>query len=97
MAIVGELFKKEDFIAAYIQENIKQITESYLVVVRTLRRLGVPYTPSRGSLFIWADFSAFSERKQRSSRGGTMVGHFQKHATSFHPWYGIPTPEEGFI
>ncbi|MBX2877420.1 MAG: aminotransferase class I/II-fold pyridoxal phosphate-dependent enzyme [Saprospiraceae bacterium] len=57
--LVLELFKKEDFIASYVAENQQKITESYLVVVRMLRRLGIPYTPSRGSLFVWADLSSY--------------------------------------
>jgi aspartate/methionine/tyrosine aminotransferase len=33
------------------------LTEAYVDVVRVLRRCNIPYVPSRGGLFVWADFS----------------------------------------
>lgn len=57
--LMGELFQDEKFIADYVQENQRKLTANYLVVVAALRDMGVPFTPSRGSLFVWADFSKF--------------------------------------
>ena len=57
--LLGELFKDEKFVVDYVAENQKRLTANYLIMVKALRGMDVPYTPSRGSLFIWADFSKF--------------------------------------
>ena len=57
--MTGELFKQHDLIRDYIEENKKQVTASYKEVVKTLKNLGLPYVPARGSLFIWADLSKY--------------------------------------
>ena len=57
--MIGELFKREDFLKDYIQENKKQVTSSYKEVVKTLKKIGLPYVPARGSLFVWADLSRY--------------------------------------
>lgn len=57
--LIGEMFKDEAFISSYVEENKKRITRSYQLVIDTLDKLDIPYTPSRGSLFVWADFSKY--------------------------------------
>lgn len=57
--IMEEVLKDDVFVDSYIKENQKLLTESYVVVVKSLRKLDIPYVPSRGSLFIWADFSKY--------------------------------------
>ena len=37
----------------------KSLTESYATVIRTLRKLSIPYVPAVGSLFVWFDLSEF--------------------------------------
>lgn len=57
--VLGEVLADESFIDAYVAAGQQRLTDAYAVVVRTLRRCGIPYVPSRGSLFVWADFSEF--------------------------------------
>jgi len=57
--VIGELMKDQDFLERYIASNKAQLTESYKAVVRALNDMEVPYVPSRGSLFVWADFSKY--------------------------------------
>jgi 1-aminocyclopropane-1-carboxylate synthase len=64
---IGELFKDEQFIQQHIKENKERLTRSYKVVIQALNRIGVPYIPSRGSLFVWADFSKYL--KQDTDKG----------------------------
>lgn len=56
---VGEMLKNTGFIEGYILENKKHITQSYKLVVATLRKHDLPYIPSRGSFFVWVDFSKY--------------------------------------
>jgi len=48
-----------EFIASYIDGSQNLLTENYLTVIRQLRKLDIPYAPSRGSLFVWLDLSEF--------------------------------------
>jgi len=65
--MVGEMLKDDEFTKAYIDENKRRLNKSYLLVVKFLKKFDLPYIPSRGSLFIWADFSKFM--KQDSDQG----------------------------
>ncbi|MEO0723286.1 MAG: aminotransferase class I/II-fold pyridoxal phosphate-dependent enzyme [Bacteroidota bacterium] len=56
---IAELLKKSKFIKPYVINNKARINQSYQLVVRTLQQLGIPFIPSKGSFFIWADFSKY--------------------------------------
>ena len=55
--VLQRLLTDTPFMTSYLAENRKRLTEAYVVVVGYLRRLGIPYVPSRGSLFVWLDLS----------------------------------------
>jgi aspartate/methionine/tyrosine aminotransferase len=57
--ILQLLLSDSDFMTAYVARNKEQLTESYATAVGFLRRLGIPYVPARGSLFVWIDLSEF--------------------------------------
>jgi 1-aminocyclopropane-1-carboxylate synthase len=57
--VLGQVLSDTDFITAYVRENQRRLTESYAAVIGTLKRLRIPYVPSRGSLFVWLDLSEF--------------------------------------
>jgi aspartate/methionine/tyrosine aminotransferase len=57
--VLGQVLSDTDFITAYVRENQRRLTESYATVIGTLKRLRIPYVPSRGSLFVWLDLSEF--------------------------------------
>ncbi len=65
--MIGEMLKDDEFVTSYIEENKKRLNKSYLLTVKFLKRLNLPYIPSRGSFFIWADLSKFM--KQYSEKG----------------------------
>ncbi len=56
---IGELLKNSVFVERYIGENKKRLTKSYKLLVRHLRKNKIPFIPSRGSFFVWADFSKY--------------------------------------
>lgn len=55
--VMGRVLQDRAFMTRYVAENQERLTASYVDTVRSLRRMGIPYVPSRGSLFVWADFS----------------------------------------
>ena len=56
---LGEMLKDTGFLDTYIDENQKQLTRSYKLLVRYLRKSEIPFIPSEGSFFVWTDFSKF--------------------------------------
>jgi len=57
--ILQHLLSDSAFMTEYVARNKERLTDSYVIVVDFLRRLGIPYVPSRGSLFAWVDLSEF--------------------------------------
>ena len=57
--VLMQVLSKDQFISNYIALNQKRLTESYAIVVKTLRELNIPYVPARGSLFVWLDLSKY--------------------------------------
>jgi len=60
--LLGEILSDHAFMEKYIAHNQQLLTESYVLVVQYLKKLNIPYVPSRGSLFVWADFSEFLKK-----------------------------------
>ncbi|WP_350293287.1 aminotransferase class I/II-fold pyridoxal phosphate-dependent enzyme [uncultured Croceitalea sp.] len=56
---LGELLKDTHFIDAYILENQQRLTKSFTLLVTHLKENEIPYIPSEGSFFVWADFSKY--------------------------------------
>lgn len=67
--ILTLLFSDSAFMTSYVARNKERLTRSYAIVIGFLRRLGIPYVPSRGSLFVWIDLSEFLNS---DSEGGEM-------------------------
>lgn len=57
--VLGELLRDTHFIDAYVLENQQRLTKSYKLLVTHLKNSGIPYIPSEGSFFVWADFSKY--------------------------------------
>lgn len=87
--VIGALMKDHPFLERYIASNKAQLTESYKAVVSALRAIDVPYVPSRGSLFVWADFSKYL--KEHSKQGQEDLWMDIYHNTGI-----LLTPGTGF-
>jgi len=53
------VFEDIRFMKGYLQEMQAALTDSYLIVTRALKQLGINYSPSYGSLFVWMDLSKY--------------------------------------
>ncbi len=95
--LVGEMFKDTDFIEGYIRENTKRLTRSYKVVVEALKKLGLPYVPSRGSLFVWADFSRFLSEDSDAGQEQLWVDIFDKTGVLLTPGAGFQHEAKGLF
>lgn len=57
--LMENVLSDHDFMHGYLDEQQNALTSGYVVVTQMLKKLDIPYVPSYGSLFIWADFSQF--------------------------------------
>ncbi len=78
-----------DFVEKYIAHNQKAMTESYALVIRYLKKWGVPYVPARGSLFVWLDLSSFLSEPTQEAENQLWMDIYEKTKV-------LLTPGEGF-
>ncbi len=87
--IMEEVLKDDTFVKSYIKENQKLLTESYILVVKSLKKLDIPYVPSRGSLFVWADFSKYLVENTQAAENAFWMKIYKNTGI-------LLTPGEGF-
>lgn len=84
-----QVFSDHDFMEKYIRHNQKALTESYLVVIRALKKLAIPYVPARGSLFVWLDLSRYLSEQSQEAENDFWMDIYKKTGI-------LLTPGEGF-
>lgn len=57
--VLQGVFEDMHFMKGYLQDMQAALTTSYLIVTRALKQLGIHYSPSYGSLFVWMDLSKY--------------------------------------
>jgi len=87
--LLQHLLTDTEFMTSYVARNQARLTESYALAVRHLRRLGIPYVPSRGSLFVWVDLSEFMT-------GDTEAAELELWQDLFESTGVLLTPGVGF-
>jgi aspartate/methionine/tyrosine aminotransferase len=92
--LLSELLVNSEWITAYQSRNQELLTEAYLTVTTALDRIGVPYRHARGSLFAWANFSAFLEGQ---SADDFWEGLFRDTGVLLTAPGGLGQPEEGWL
>lgn len=87
--IFQKVLEDHDFVDHYIQINQTLLTESYLVAVKTFRKLNIPYVPAAGSLFVWIDLSEFLPEQSQEAENQFWLELYQETGI-------LLTPGEGF-
>jgi 1-aminocyclopropane-1-carboxylate synthase len=95
--MVGELFRDKSFIENYIRENQKELTHTYIEVIETLRMLGIPYVPARGSLFVWADFSKYLLTDSKQAEMNLWMEIYNKTGVLLTPGVGFQHQKHGLF
>ncbi|THH40621.1 aminotransferase class I/II-fold pyridoxal phosphate-dependent enzyme [Neolewinella litorea] len=65
--LLAELLRDDRWVTDFLDNNRRLLTAAYRSVADTLDELKVPYTPARGSLFVWADFSGYLPERTRAA------------------------------
>lgn len=95
--LVGRLLSDDDFMSEYVVRNQERLTEAYARVVGTLRRLDVPYVPSRGSHFVWIDLSGLMEDESEEAELALWDEIFRATGVLLTPGVGFGHSGHGFF
>jgi aspartate/methionine/tyrosine aminotransferase len=89
------LMEDDDFMDDYIRHNQRALTESYVVVVRYLKNLKLPYVPSYGSLFVWLDLSEFLEANTPEAEVAFWTAFYRGTGILLTPGAGFGHTKQG--
>jgi 1-aminocyclopropane-1-carboxylate synthase len=89
--------KDTDFVEGYIQENKKRLNQSYKLVIKALKKLDVPYVPSRGSLFVWVDFSKYLKTNDAKGEEQLWLDIYKNTGVLLTPGIGFQHQKKGLF
>ena len=71
------------------------MTENFALAVSRLRALKIPYSPSRGSLFVWLDLSEFMSENTAEAEHDIWMELYQKTGVLLTPGDGFGHSKRG--
>lgn len=89
------VFSDEAFVEKHIKTNQHLLTENYLTVVRSLRKLKIPYAPAHGSLFVWLDLSEFLKENTQALETELWNDLYQQTGILLTPGNGFGHTQHG--
>lgn len=95
--VLQEVLEDLGFMRNFIAANQKALTESYVIVVRCLKVLRIPYNPSYGSLFVWMDMSEFLIEDSDQGQHELWLDIFEKTGILFTPGAGFGHIKKGLF
>ncbi len=95
--VVGEMLDDTAFIDSYLAENRRRVSDSYRLVVDALEQINAPYMPARGSLFVWADLSAFLTEDSDEGQEQLWVAIYRNTGVLLTPGVGFQHQKKGLF
>ncbi|WP_268034467.1 aminotransferase class I/II-fold pyridoxal phosphate-dependent enzyme [Algoriphagus sp. PAP.12] len=95
--IMQEVMADHAFLESYFSAYPKELTQSYLIVIRTLREMGIDYSPSYGSLFVWMDISRFLTEKTEKGEEEIWLDIYEKTGILITPANGFGHQKRGLF
>jgi len=90
-----QVLSDHDFMTSYIAKNQRALTDSYALVVRYLKMAGIPYVPSRGSLFVWIDLSKWMSASTTEAETVLWLDLYEKTKVLITPADGFGNTKRG--
>ena len=87
--IISECLTDHQFVSSFIELNQKEITNSYSVVIRMLKKLNIPYIPSYGGLFVWIDLSEFMQENSYVEEHNLWLSLYREKGILLTPGQGF--------
>ncbi len=95
--VMGHVLTDHDFMTGYVKRNQERLTDAYAMVVTRLRRMRVPYIPSRGSLFAWIDLSEFLEAESIDGELALWESIYRESGVLLTPGVGFGQSKHGLF
>lgn len=95
--LLSHLLTDGDFMGRYITRNRERLSAAYARVIRALRRLEIPYVPSRGSHFVWIDLSALMDDDSEESELALWDEIFRSTGVLLTPGVGFGHSKHGLF
>jgi aspartate/methionine/tyrosine aminotransferase len=95
--LLSHLLTDDDFMGSYLARNRERLTVAYARVVGVLRRLDVPYVPSRGSHFVWIDLSDLMDGHSADAELALWDDIFRSAGVLLTPGVGFGHPKNGLF
>ncbi len=94
--LLAELLQDDDWVSGFQENNQRLLTQAYRTVTETLNALHVPYSPARGSLFVWADFSGYLPERTPAAAEALWAAIFEYTGVLLTAPGGLGQPEAGW-
>ena len=94
--LLAEVLRDDAWVADFQERNRQLLTEAYTTVTATLDALRIPYTPARGSLFVWADFSGYLPERTPEAAEALWHRIFEEAGVLLTAPGGLGQPEAGW-
>lgn len=83
------------FVEKYIIANQHALTENYAVAIERLKKLGIPYAPARGSLFVWLDLSSLMKENTKQAESALWMDLYNQSGVLLTPGDGFGHTKRG--
>lgn len=93
--VLQSVLEDRAFLDSYFKACGAALTEVYVTITQTLRKLHIPYAPSRGSLFIWTDFSSLLSAKTDAAQQDFWMELYEETGILLTPADGFGHREKG--
>jgi len=93
--IFERVLSDHTFVEGYIEANQRALTENYALAVTRLRGLKIPYSPARGSLFVWLDFSEFMTENTAAAEHAIWMELYKQTGVLLTPGDGFGHAKRG--
>lgn len=91
------LLNDAEFMARFVAQNQERLTQAYVTVVECLRRIRVPYVPSRGSHFVWIDLSEFLPEDSENGELALWRSLYERTGVLLTPGAGFGHTKRGLF
>jgi len=95
--VLQEVLEDKKFMKEFVDAMQKALTESYLIVIRCLKDLNIPFNPSYGSLFVWLDLSEFLPENSDQGQHELWLEVFNKTGILLTPGAGFGHQKKGLF
>ncbi|PUV24513.1 aminotransferase class I/II-fold pyridoxal phosphate-dependent enzyme [Sphingobacterium athyrii] len=95
--LLQNILGDHEFIQDFLNAQRHALTKGYIVVVDMLKKLNIPFVPSYGSLFVWADFSRFLETETLAAEMAFWQELYKNTGVLLTPGIGFGHTKKGMF